>query len=168
MANLKLDGQYNITVMFHTMFHTYKTSFSYHNLITEKGLNFLVNKWKTDDSMDYSITKIIVGTNTQDPSPTDNISVFHNQETFNVDTSAEENRLILSNNNLNGKILNSTYEIGVIGTITEKTQTVEETLNQEEVLISRNTHPLIHIPSSSIISFEYIYTLNSSQNDEEC
>ena len=149
MAQLQLTGEYFIDITFQNMFHTYKARYSHHNMITGKGLEFLVKKWAKADSGEFK--NIIVGTNSEEPTEEDMIDTFKDYSIFHVDISSRTNQLVLSNNNISGKHLNNTVEIGVIG--------IDG--NGEQLLVSRDTHPPIDIPSSSIISLEYIYTLKS-------
>lgn len=184
MDRIKLKGEYRIIVTYTTMFHQYQATIQQSNLITDKGLEFLIQKWGQDNTqtnvgeiLKHKISKIIVGYNPTDPTPDDNISTItrNNDQNnpFPVNLKHEGNQLIMVNNNVNGKTINQTTEIGVIGekiienynTYTNEVDNVEV---YETVLISRSTHPIITVPPTSIISLEYKYTLTSVQSEDEC
>ena len=156
---LNIKGEYKFNITYQNMFNTYTISYYGHNIITDEGLKFLINKWASDDSC--KITKMIVGRNNANPTPTDSINTFHNYFIFNIDLTTQDNQLIMTNNQISGKHLNNTTEIGVIGENIIDDGTIEST-----VLISRSTHPTIQMPETSIISIEYIYTLTSKTIDE--
>ena len=153
--DLKIKGKYYITITYTRMFNQYKTTYTGTNLITEKGLEFLVGKWNSDSGQ---ITKMILGTNEKPPTSTDIINTFTDQFIFNVDVHTEQNKLIMSSNNISGKHLNDTTEIGVIATYNTEYSKLDETT---DFLVSRSIHPVINIPETSIISFEYEYILTA-------
>lgn len=168
MGTISLKGKYTISITYQRMFHTYTARYSSTNLITEKGLNYLVNKWNNEEGQ---ITEIIVGDNRDNPKPEDTIGTFTNWKRFEIIPHVEGNKLVMTNNNISGKQLNGTREIGVIAQVTNigmvdyEDEIMEET-ESEEILVSRDTHPTITIPETSIISMEYVYTLTSLSKDE--
>lgn len=181
MEQLRLTGEYTLNIVYHRMFETYNARFHHHNLITDDGLEFLAKKWaNTFDLKDgkrthYNIVKMIVGENDSLPNPSDNINTFIKQDgeenPFDIDVHSDGAMLKLTSNNVSGRILNSTTEIGVIGEITTETydeynEDIVETEVSNPILISRDTHPIINIPSTCIVNIEYIYKLTSKNNDE--
>lgn len=164
---LKIKGKYTYHIQIPTMFRTYKTSYTNHNLITTNGLNFLVKQWNNEDG---EITEIILGTSNETPNIHDTIDTFNNPYRFNVDCHTDDNKLIMSTTNLSGEHLNNTREIGVIADTTtqvEDDETHEMTTQNTKILVSRSVHPIISIPTTSLISLEYEYIL-TSLNDDEC
>ena len=181
MEQLGLTGEYTLNITYQRMFSTYTAMFHHHNLITDKGLEFLAGKWantfdlKNNKRTHYNITQIVVGENTSLPTPSDTLDTFIKQDTvnnpFNVDVHHDGAMLKLSTNSITGRILNNTTEIGVLGeTVTETYEEgideITETETSDPILISRDTHPLISIPSTCIVSLEYTYKLTSKNNDE--
>ena len=181
MEQLRLKGEYTFDITYNRMFDTYKASFHHHNLITDKGLEFLISKWAEDYKTEnhkrtrYNISKIIVGSNPEDPKPEDTINTFTTVETgqnpFNINVYSDGTSLKMSTNNLSGRTLNGTTEIGVIGELLEEEldESTGEPVNRklmDTILISRDTHPVIIVPLTCIISLEYIYTLTSINIDE--
>lgn len=166
------------------MFHQYQTTMKQGNLITDKGLEFLIQKWSQDNTqtnageiLKHKISKIIVGYNPTNPSPDDDLSTItrnnDRNNPFPVNLKHDGNQLIMVNNSVSGKTLNQTTEIGVIGekvieNYNTYTNEVDNAETFETVLISRNTHPIITVPPTSIISLEYKYILTSIQSEEEC
>lgn len=152
MANQRLNikGEYEFEITYQNMFtnHTIKTS--YHNMLTNEGANFLIRKWLNEDGV---IKKIILGKGTKENSSDYSLNDFGDDSyTLLVDVLAEDNKLVLSKQNLKGEHLNNTTEIGVIGTVT---------VDERDILISRNRHTKINIPASCIINLRYYYTLTS-------
>lgn len=166
--DITLKGQYEYNIIIQNMFHTYTISYRNHNIITDEGLNFLVDKWNNEGG---NITQIILGTNTKKPSPDDTIETFNNPFIFNVDIHTNENSLVMSTVNLNGEHMNNTREIGVIATNATQFENEEEIAEDTEttpkfILVSRSVHPLISIPSTALININYKYTLTSVKSDE--
>ncbi len=181
MEQLRLSGEYTFEIRYQRMFDSYSARFHHHNLITDEGLKFLVGKLantseiKNNKKREYNILKIVVGENDTLPKPTDTLDTFIKQDTgdnpFNVNVYSDGAKLKMSTNNLSGRILNGTTEIGVLGEIVteiyeEDDMEILETKVSDPILISRDTHPVINIPSTCIVTMEYVYNLTSKNNDE--
>lgn len=147
---LSITGEYEFHITYMNMFTTTKIICRNRNMITNAGLNFLARKWLNDDG---TITKIIVGDNTEENHPDYTIEKFKNSKVFPVAVHVEENRLVLSQNNIQGSDINQTTEIGVIANID---------IDEKEILVSRNKHTRINIPNSCILNLKYYYILETT------
>lgn len=155
MANQRLNikGHYSFDITYQNMFTTHSLTVHYNNMLTSEGANFLIKKWLSEDG---KISKIIVGKGTDENRKTYAIGDFEDPYIFKVDAFANGNQLVLSQQNIKGKELNNTTEIGVIGTVT---------VDEKDLLISRNRHTKINIPDSCIINLRYYFTLLSEEED---
>lgn len=167
--DIRLIGTYEYEITIQNMFCNYKMTYSNHNMITSKGLAFLVDKWNDEGG---NITQMILGTNSRTPSPDDTIETFNNPYIFNVDLHTDENTLVMSTINLSGEKMNNTREIGVIASTAKQFENEEDIADDTEeipefILVSRSVHPLISIPSTALININYKYTLTSI-NIEDC
>ena len=156
MANININGQYRFTLTIQNMFHTYTSTYTNHNMITSDGLNFLVKKWNGEEG---AINKAIFGKGTNNPTENDIINMFVDPYIINISTYSYGNTLRMQNNTVKGVNINGTTELGIIGETEKENQ-------KTSTLISRSTHPVINIPDTCIISFEYVFTLTSITVDE--
>lgn len=148
---ISIKGEYELDITYTNMFSNISITASYENMLTTEGLNFLVNKWVDSNGQ---IKEVIFGKNTEANRADYTIQDFNDPYIFTIKTHAEDNRLILYQNNLSGKQVNNTTEIGVIG---EK--------NGDDILLSRNKHPRISVPETCIIKMKYIYSLTSKEEE---
>ena len=148
-SNINIKGVYSIEMTLQGMFQNTKAIFHFTNTITNQGLQFLVEKWVGADG---DFTEIIVGNGTGETMPTHTEDLFVDKQSFPVQVHVEENQLILSQNNISGRILQSTTELGVIAELPSK-----------RLLVSRSTHTPINIPQSCILNIKYYYTLSNEE-----
>lgn len=52
---MKIEGEYTLEYTIYTMFNVYSMNIKHHNLITNKGFEFFMRKWFTDNDNDYPL-----------------------------------------------------------------------------------------------------------------
>lgn len=163
--NQIIKGEYIFDITIYTMFETYRISTKNHNLITNDGIRFFLNKWidvpeityddetenyKLSNSFEY-IRFIGVGTSNETPSVEDDR--LKGMTIAFQDTSIEQkgNSIILTVET-DGPSLDDTCEIGVY--------------TNNMTLLSRDVHTPYSLPSTSSIELTYTLTLNSTDVSE--
>lgn len=161
MENQRIKGEYCFDINIPTMFHNYNLKIKEHNLITNNGIRFFLNKAlytpqviESDDGNSYSVNDeygvigyVGVGTNNQPVSVND---TYLTNETVFYDTQSKvvDNQIILTVNTT-GEYVNDTAEIGVYTT--------------KNILVSHDVHTEYIVPTSSTIKLEYIFTFNQEE-----
>lgn len=162
--HLRLKGQYELEIQFNNMFTTTNVKVTYYNMIVDNGLHYLVNSWLRRQGV---IDTLIVGKNTENNRSDYTIQEFVEPwRSTNGYTKVENNKFIMELQNLDGKNINNTTEIGLIAHLIDE-ETGEVT--DETVLISRTRHLRINIPENCILNLRYILSLdNSDESMEDC
>lgn len=164
--NQMIKGEYFFEITMYTMFGTYAITTSNHNLITNDGINFFLNKctsvptiahdeasdeYKIVDGFGY-IGYIGVGTSIEQPKLTDtslkNLTIMFTDVSIDV----VDNELVMVVET-DGSSLSGTSEIGVYST--------------NNILISRDVHTTYTLPSTSSVKLTYKFTLNQTNKSEE-
>ena len=158
-----IKGEYYFTITITTMFHNHTLNMKEHNLITNNGIQFFLNKalynpkiiqneindettYEIDD--DYGIIGYVgVGTNNEPAQVTDN-HLTNETVFYDTKTKIEDNKIILTVNTT-GENIDGTSEIGVYTT--------------KNILISHDVHTTYVVPTSATIKLEYIFTFNQEE-----
>lgn len=148
---MKIQGRYNIHINIPTMFHMYELELNEHNIVTDKGVKFILEKIL--DKNDEYIEKIIIGYGTSEPSPSDSFDIIQEpymQEFDNINITQNELHLELL---VGGDILNETSEIGLI--------------TNKQMLVTRDVHDTYDIPTNASVKIEYVLSLTNvgEEND---
>lgn len=148
---MKIKGRYNIDINISTMFNNYKLILNEHNLVTNKGVEFIFNKI-LNNTDDY-IEKIAIGYEKTKPTLTDTFDILkqpYMQKFDNVNITENEIHFELS---MSGDKLNETSEIGLI--------------TNEKLLVTRDVHDTYDIPVTASVKIEYILSLtNIGENND--
>lgn len=118
---------------------------TYHNLITDNGLEFFIKRIFTEE---LKIKNICFGKGTSTPSTSDESLDFETGATEDLKFKTENNELIIIAETI-GEIVNETTEIGV--------SFVDE--NNNTYLISRDVHEELDVPSNAVITTKYSYII---------
>lgn len=145
MNKTNIIGEYELNIHIPTMFNNYTaTVLKKHNLITNLGIDYFLNRWISNDT--ELIKNIVVGTGTTLPTKEDtSLSGYLNSATPSLTVDNTNNRIILKSTFSSNKI-NGTTEIGVT--------------TSNGILISRDVHDAIDIPVTSTFTVTYTYTLS--------
>lgn len=146
MNKINITGEYYFEITFQNMFtSTIIRTDNYHNLITNQGTNFFLNRLISNND---NITALVTGSGTTQPAKNDK-NLEKLTSTFNqINKKIQDNKLHITTTTPGTTILNCT-EIGV------------KTDNQQ--LISRNTHKPIIVPSTATVEIDYIYSFTSGE-----
>ena len=156
-----IKGEYYFDINIYTMFHTYNILCKNHNLITNNGISFFLNRCVSNPSIVESesgsydlndewgvISKIGVGKNNKTPSLTDtSLTDAYFFDDVNIDVDGNQ---IIMTTETDGVNIDETTEIGVY--------------TSTNLLISRDVHSEYSVPSTATVKLTYIFTL--SQTDE--
>lgn len=164
--NQIIKGEYFFDITIYTMFCSYNIRTANHNLITNEGISFFLNKWISipfvqynDISEEYKasddyghIGYIGVGTSEEPPKATDDKLKNLTYTFTDINTSVEGNSLIMTTES-DGSHLDGTCEIGVYST--------------NMLLVSRDVHTRYTLPTTSSVRLTYKFTLNQIDQSEE-
>ena len=142
--NTNINGLYTFLITIPTMFKVYQIKTNYHNLITNYGENFFIDKWINNGNNEV-INNIVIGDGTTNPTKRD--TSLENQTNILDTTISTENRNVIMQTELNGAEINNTTEIGVI--------------TSEGNLLSRDVHEPIQVPYNSNITIKYMYSVDT-------
>ena len=144
---MKIIGEYSFIITFTNMFINHTTTVTYKNMITDRGLEHFAKKILETEKGTFK--HIIFGTSTEENKPNYKISDFKNPYIVKTDSYAKDNKIILTQSNIEGQNIDGTTEIG----------TTIELETGEEILVSRNKHSPINIPVTSTMTMNYTFTL---------
>lgn len=151
---MKIKGEYIFTIPFQNMFNDKSMNIKGHNLVTDEGVNMIMGC--LNGSSNNVFGDVHVGTGQTTPSLTDTLKDFNDFKALNneLDASTETKRTVeggvLTYNIItDGGNLNNTTEIGVWS-------------SEGDVLISHDLHDPFNVPSGSLITLEYKFTLTNN------
>ena len=147
---INIVGEYELDINIQNMFNTYNLIIKNHNLVTEKGLEFIL-KCITNQTTER-LGNIIVGYNQQDPSLSDTYDTFTNPQDLQNDPPVVEENVLIYKATIDGSVLHNTTEIGILGT--------------KNTLITRDVHDRYDIPYNALITLQYTLTLSNIENEE--
>ncbi len=150
-----IKGEYFFDITIFTMFGLHNIKVGNHNIVLNNGISYFLNRWIGND--DDLVGKIAIGTGEGEVEPSQN-SLFEpvkdslgNQLYIIPDRIyIDDNKLILTCDT-NGSMLNNTTEIGVC-------------TSTNEILLSKDVHPIYEMPTTAIVKLDYIFTLISVDN----
>ena len=143
---IQIKGEYSITLTIMNMFNTYKTTICSHNLVTDKGLDYIMECLTSNKT----IGDVCTGTSTMQLDLTNTIDDFtiHSRLTENTEKTIDKNTLTYDIET-DGKNLDGTNEIGII-------------TEDGKVLVTRDVHDTYTIPHGSVINIKYKITLTNN------
>lgn len=143
-----IKGIYSFEITIPTMFHNYKITITNHNLITELGENYFIERWINNN---YGlINKIVVGTGTTSVTKKD-IKLGNQTQEFDI-TTYNINSSLRLHTEQEGSLINGISEIGV--------------MTDDNRLISHDVFQQITIPTNCQVklTYEFILTQNQGEN----
>lgn len=148
---MKIHGEYLFTLSMQTMFQNVQVPiYQHHNLITNNGVLYFLNRLINDD---YGrINAIALGSGDDAPSKKD--TALKNEKIRSTPNTKIEDNTIKLTSVFNSVDINGTTEIGVF---------VDDT-----ILVSRDVYTSnITIPSNATIALTYKYTINTGEEIKE-
>lgn len=143
---IHIKGEYSITLTFTTMFNTYKTTTHNHNIVTDKGVEYIMGCLTTNNTLG----DVYTGTSTVQVDLSNTIDDFSILARLNENTKKTvESNTLTYEIETDGKNLDSTTEIGILS-------------EDETVLITRDVHDTYNIPHGSVINIKYKITLTNN------
>ena len=149
---MQIKGEYEVDILIQNMFHSYNIITKNNNIVTNEGLNFILQilAQKTDKQLG----EVYVGTNTTEASSLDNKESFSSSaiKIPSTDRTVENNKLtyILKTS---GDKINGTSEIGIWS-------------SDDNIVITRDVHDRYDVPDSAIITIKYSLTLTNKETIE--
>lgn len=149
---MQIKGEYEVDILIQNMFHSYNIITKNHNIVTNEGLNFILQilAQKTDKQLG----EVYVGTNTTEASSLDNKESFSSSaiKIPSTDRTVENNKLTYIIKTSGDKI-NGTSEIGIWS-------------SDDNIVITRDVHDRYDVPDSAIITIKYSLTLTNKETIE--
>lgn len=149
---IEIRGEYEITVLIQNMFHSYCFVEKNHNIVTDGGLNFIMQILARKTTK--SLGNIWVGTNTTEPTPLDDVSTFQNATSLQHSSIQTYDNVLVYTITTEGRNITGTSEIGIWS-------------NDESVLITRDVHDTYDVPDSATITLKYSLILSNKVEEED-
>lgn len=147
---MNIKGEYVLDIMFQNMFNTYNIRLRKHNLITHKGLDFIL-KCLVGKTNGEVFGDIRIGYNSNPASATDTIDTFQNPIRLVTDYVEIESNVMTFYATTTGDVLDGTREIGVWSS------------SINPIAISRDVHDPYNIPTTATITVQYSFTIVNSE-----
>ena len=154
MINIKGNYQFNIIIP--TMFKTYNLNIENHNLITNKGFEWFINRWLKNDFR--SIGQIGFGYS-EDEYASENTLNLTDEELVpynNTKIKINDNSISLSAT-INGELIDGTTEIGIY-TYNEK--------GLDNILLSQDIHDTYSVPTTATVTITYTFTVTNYETEK--
>ena len=149
---MQIKGSYEVSILIQNMFNSYMFIERNHNIVTESGLNFILQLIANKSTT--SLGKIHVGTNDGYPSPYDDVSTFENAQALSHSSITVEDNVLTYNVSTEGRNISGTNEIGIWS-------------NDETILVTRDVHDTYDVPDNATITIKYSLELSNKSEEEE-
>ena len=152
---MEIKGEYEVSILIQNMFHSYVFIEKNHNIVTNEGLNLMLEILGGKTSK--RLSNVHVGKNDAEPSSLDNYDTLISPVAlpFNDDTISVDGNVLTYTIECNGADIYNTCEIGICSDGNNKT------------LITRDVHDSYDVPSSAIITIRYSLVLNNKGEEVE-
>lgn len=148
---MNIKGEYEIDILIQNMFNSYNFKTKGHNLVTNEGLDFILQCCLNLQNQHFG--GVYVGMNDNEESLEDTIDTIRlnpNKRLSDGDVSISNNQIIYTYASV-GSVIADTSEIGILS-------------ENEDVLITRDVHDRYDIPTDAQITLKYTLTINNSES----
>lgn len=149
---MNIKGEYELNITIPTMFNSYNLMIKNHNIVTKKGLDFILQCCVNQQNQHFG--NVCVGSRTAEATIDDTVNDFRIVNEFTEHKIVVENNELIYNIELQGHDIDNTTEIGIFS-------------EDKTILITRDVHDRYDIPTDAQITLKYTLSITNEEKEKE-